>query len=326
MPSVSAAGAGAVAREGGVGATTTSTPRRGARGAALSPRCRKCGWAVPGCIRAAPRQRGCRRMRGAAPLVQLARRRGARGACRLPALCMAAEGERPWRPLSLPPPTFQTLARHARPAPGAALGCPCHRRPVPTAASAADPGRPSILLEAPRRVALRRCGGARRRLLLDGRCIRPCCAWPPSSTGSSLYFPALPPSGDRGSWRRRPSPAAARASCSSLSILLLSSRAVKQPTLGVSAASAVSWCRRNGCGDRHRIGAPRRAAAIFSALSADAAVTSARLDELPSYYARPRREHALGVHCRGGLCLRQLQMVRRPKSSRRTRCSRSTQL
>ena len=94
-----------------------------------------------------------------------------------------------------------------------------------------DPGRPSILLEAPRRVALRRCGGARRRLLLDGRCIRPCCAWPPSSTGSSLYFPALPPSGDRGSWRRRPSPAAARASCSSLSILLLSSRAVKQPTL-----------------------------------------------------------------------------------------------
>ena len=130
----------------------------------------------------------------------------------------------------------------------------------------------------------------------------------------------------RGSWRRRPSPAAARASCSSLSILLLSSRAVKQPTLGVSAASAVSWCRRNGCGDRHRIGAPRRAAAIFSALSADAAVTSARLNELPSYYARPRREHALGVHCRGGLCLRQLQMVRRPKSSRRTRCSRSTQL
>ena len=146
---------------------------------------------------------------------------------------------------------------------------------------------------------------------------------PPSPPSA---FPPSHPLGDRGSWRRRPSPAAARASCSSLSILLLSSRAVKQPTLGVSAASAVSWCRRNGCGDRHRIGAPRRAAAIFSALSADAAVTSARLDELPSYYARPRREHALGVHCRGGLCLRQLQMVRRPKSSRRTRCSRSTQL
>ena len=227
---------------------------------------------------------------------------------------------------SLPPPTTQTLARRARPAPGAARGCPCHRRPVPTAASAADPSRPSILLKAPRRVAVRRCGGARRQRLLDGRCVRPCCARPPSSTASSLCFPALPPSGDRGSWRRRPSPAAARASCSSLSILLLSSRAVKQPTLGVSAASAVSWCRRNGCGDRHRIGAPRRAAAIFSALSADAAVTSARLDELPSYYARPRREHALGVHCRGGLCLRQLQMVRRPKSSRRMRCSRSTQL
>ena len=53
--------------------------------------------------------------------------------------------------------------------------------------------------------------------------------------------------------------------------------------LGV-ALSAVSRCRRNGRGDRHRIGVPR--ASIFFALSAGAAESSARLNELPSYSAR----------------------------------------
>ena len=93
-----------------------------------------------------------------------------------------------------------------------------------------------------------------------------------------------------------------------------------------TACSAVSWCRRNGRGDRHRIGGPRRAASIFFTLSAGAAESSARLNELPSYSARPRRAHALGVRCRGGLRLCELQSARRPKSSRLMCCSRSTQL
>ena len=91
-----------------------------------------------------------------------------------------------------------------------------------------------------------------------------------------------------------------------------------------SARSAVSWCRRNGRGDRHRIGVPR--ASIFFALSAGAAESSARRNELPSYSARPRRAHALGVRCRGGLRFCELQSARRPKSSRLMCCSRSTQL
>ena len=80
-----------------------------------------------------------------------------------------------------------------------------------------------------------------------------------------------------------------------------------------SARSAVSKCRRNGRGDRHRIGVPRRAASIFFTLSAGAAESSARLNELPSYSARPRRAHALGGRGRGGLRLCELQSARRPR-------------
>ena len=78
-----------------------------------------------------------------------------------------------------------------------------------------------------------------------------------------------------------------------------------------SARSAVSKCRRNGRGDRHRIGVHR--ASLFFALSAGAAEASARLNELPSYSARPRRAHALGGRGRGGLRLCELQSARRPR-------------
>ena len=171
------------------------------------------------------------------------------GGCADGAACEAAR--RPWRrppprsphggrgraPVapSLPPPATQTLARRARPAPGAARGRPCYRRLVPTAASAADPSRPSILLKAPRRVAVHRCGGARRRRLLDGRCVRPCCARPPSSTVSSSAFP---PSRPLGTGVRCAAALAQRRRVRPVRPCLFyyfSSRARKQPTLGVSA-------------------------------------------------------------------------------------------
>ena len=272
-----------------------------------------------------PRQRGYCLPRGAAPAVQPARRREPVARAASP-LSNRRPRPAPVVPSSVRLSPFQTRARRARPAPGATRGCPCHRRPVLPAASAVWPRRSSILLTAPRRVAVRCGGGARRRRLPDGRRAQLRCARPPPSAVSSLCFPALPPSGDRGSWRRRLSPAAARASCSSLSILLLLKPRPKNSRHWASARSAVSWCRRNGRGDRHRIGGPRRAASIFRTLSAGAAESSARRNELPSYSARPRRAHALGVRCRGGLRFRELQSARRPKSSRLMRCSRSTQL
>ena len=167
-----------------------------------------------------PRQRGYCLPRGAAPAVQPARRREPVARAASP-LSNRRPRPAPVVPSSVRLSPFQTRARRARPAPGATRGCPCHRRPVLPAASAVWPRRSSILLTAPRRLAVRCGGGARRRRLPDGRRAQLRCARPPPSAVSSLCFPALPPSGDRGSWRRRLSPAAARASCSSLSILLL---------------------------------------------------------------------------------------------------------
>ena len=109
------------------------------------------------------------------------------------------------------------------------------------------------------------------------------------------------------SWRRRSSPAAAPASCSSLSILLLSRAAPGNNPHGASARSAVSWCRRNGRGARHSIGELRRAASLSLALSACAAEACS----IPSSSGAPCVRGQVDSRCTQG----QLNFARRRRHS-----------